>query len=94
MRTFRPNRETGKGYYSDHTYESPMCGHGQMRNSGTVGYHKVNQGTMEPKSQSHRINSSDMNGDSSAMTNSGRLTFPRTNTPNNTDAQLVATCTP
>ena len=94
MKTFRPYRQNDKGYYSDHTYESPMCGHGQMVNSGTVGYHKVNQGTIEPKAQSHRNNSSVMNGDPSVMTNSGRLTFPRTNTPNNTDAHLVATCTP
>ena len=94
MKTFRPNRENDKGYYSDHLYESPMCEHAQMRNSDTAGYHKVNQGTIEPKAQSHRGNSSGMDGDLSAMTNSGRLTFPRTNTPNNTDAHLVAACTP
>ena len=93
-RTFRHNPENDKGYYSDHTYESPMCERGQIGISGTVGYHKVNQGTIEPKAQSNEINSFDKNGDPSVMATSGRLTFPRSNAPNNTGTHLFATWMP
>ena len=41
MTTFRPDRERDRGYYSDHTYESPACEHGGVTGRGNFGYHAV-----------------------------------------------------
>ena len=38
MATFRPGHEKDKGYYSDHTYESPRCdGQAQPNKRNTIG---------------------------------------------------------
>ena len=42
MTNIRPRPEKDKGYYSDRTYESPICDHGPVDNGDTTGYHTVN----------------------------------------------------
>ena len=66
----RPSRGNDKGYYSDHTYESPMCGKVQTANSDIAGYHKVNQ---EEKVELCHSSDPDKNEDPRVTT----LTFPR-----------------
>ena len=72
---FRTNHATDKGYYSDHTYESPLSGHGHMANSGLEGYHRVNPNQEESDVEFHRNNDCDRN-DASIKKIPVHSTFP------------------
>ena len=74
-------RENDKGYYSDHTYESPRCELARTAKHGTVGYREIN-----PKEIDY--GSSKRNSDSHQNTSSGELTFPRSKLTSNTDMHL------
>ena len=77
----RTNRENDKGYYSDHTYERPVCDHPQLSKSGSAGYHEVN--TEGNGSQSSR------NEDTNLQQNVTLLTCPRTERPDNFQVDLA-----
>ena len=75
----RNNRGNDKGYYSDHTYESPISGLGQMANPGSLGYQQVNtdvNGT-DSNTQLRQSNNTDNNDHLCTNTLPGTLTFPR-----------------
>ena len=42
MANIRTGPEKDKGYYSDRTYESPICDHGHVTSGGSIGYDTVN----------------------------------------------------
>ena len=75
----RPKHENDKGYYSDHTYESPRRGLGQMANSGSVGYRHVHVNADENDAgvESRQNIGSFSNGDPRVTQIRGTLTFPR-----------------
>ena len=74
MWTMWPSHGNDKGYYSDHTYESPIFGIDQMANSGTIGYQHVNPDVNGTEVQSRQSSISDRT-----------LTFPRFDKPVNFD---------
>ena len=79
----RNNHGTDKGYFSDHTYESPISGLGQMSNPGTIGYQQVNTDINGTNTGTHlrQGNNTDNNDHLSTKTLPGTLTFPRIDKP-------------
>ena len=75
----RPSHGNDKGYYSDHTYESPIPGKGQMANSATIGYQEVNPDVNGTENELRQTSHSDRT-----------LTFPRFDKPVNFDVDHVA----
>ena len=77
----RTKGENGKGYYSDHAYESPRCGLAQMANSGLVGYRQVSADENEAGAESRQSNDSFSKGDPRVTKLPRTLTFPRHDIP-------------
>ena len=42
MTSIRPDTQNDKGYYSDRTYERPICDQAPVAGRDTIGYHRVN----------------------------------------------------
>ena len=77
-RHFSPNARAthgnDKGYYSDHTYESPVSGMGQMANPGVIGYQQVNPDVNGTGDQLRESSDSDRNVEFRMKTIPGTLT--------------------
>ena len=76
-----------KGSYSDHTYESPISGLGQMTHPSTIGYQQVNtdaNGT-DTNTQLSQSSNTDRNNPFRKTTLPGTLTFPRNDKPDNSN---------
>ena len=67
MATFRPALEKDKGYYSDHTYESPVCKNVPKKEYGTVLRPLVNPKDIESQEGLSAV--FDGNGDPHVKTN-------------------------
>ena len=74
MKNIKPDREHDKGYYSDRTYESPICDHGPTAGRGSMGYHTVNP----TRSVTENIPSDNFG----SHTNSNLTVMPRSGIPN------------
>ena len=83
----RIGRENDKGYYSDHTYESPVCGAAQVSKSGSVGYQQVKPDEKGTDVDTLPGNNFDTNNDHRAKTTQGILTLPKTSKPDTFDTK-------
>ena len=88
MTNVRINSNKDKGYYSDHTYESPLRDHGRTAGPGIVGYNMVNPEEIQTQFQERRNSNSDAHEDPILDTSSGMFSFPRGQEPGRVPSHL------
>ena len=82
----RINRENDRGYYSGHTYESPVCEHAEGAKRGSGGYHKAN--TEENGAKLALFHNSG-NENSNLQPSSRTLAFSKAVKPDDMDVDLA-----
>ena len=89
MTTFKFNREKDKGFYSDHTYESPVCDNGIVAGRGNTGYHTVNLSEVETDVELNQNRNTDTHSKPAAHTGMGTLSYLMNEQPGDINTQFV-----